>query len=96
MVLLNFGTSNYSMPLPNYFRKIIFDKDCHTCAIKKINRSRTCTRLKYYRRKVFNCEYLLIANCEFLSTFAINRFANMNVHVYYNTVWGQPSQLLDL
>ena len=26
---------------------------------------------------------------------AINRFANINVRVYYNTVRGQPSQLLD-
>ena len=28
----------------------------------------------------FNCEYLLIANCEF---FLCSRFANINVRVYY-------------
>ena len=45
---------------------------------------------------VFNCKHLLIANCKcMVPVFAINRFANINVHVYYNTVWGRPSQLLD-
>ena len=36
-------------------------------------------------------------NCELrvFPVLAINRFANINVHVYYNTVWGRPSQLLD-
>ena len=38
-----------------------------------------------YHRSGFNCEYLLIVNCEFVR-FAINRFANVNVHVYYTTV----------
>ena len=32
----------------------------------------------YIRRSGFNCEYLLIANCEFLYA---SRFANVNVHV---------------
>ena len=27
--------------------------------------------------------------------FTLNRFTNINVHVYYNTVWGRPLQLLD-
>ena len=44
------------------------------------------------RRSGFN----LIADCDFLC-FTINRFANMNVHVhvYYSTVQGRPSQLMD-
>ena len=29
------------------------------------------------------------------SVFAINRFANINMHVYYSAVRGRPSQLLD-
>ena len=39
----------------------------------------------------------VLANCE-LQVFlriTINRFANINVHVYYSTVRGCPSQLLD-
>ena len=39
----------------------------------------------YYRRLGINCE-LRVFLC-----FAINRFANINVHVYYSTVWGRPS-----
>ena len=48
-----------------------------------------------YHRSDFNSEYLLIANCDFLLRFAINRFANINLHIYYSTVRGRPSQLLD-
>ena len=33
----------------------------------------------------------LIVNCEFFPTFAINRLTNINVHVYYDMVWGRPS-----
>ena len=36
-----------------------------------------------YRGTLFNCEYLLIANCERYPMFTINRFANKNVCVYY-------------
>ena len=42
-----------------------------------------------YRRLGFNCELRVFLH------FAINRFANINVHVYYSTVRGRPSQLLD-
>ena len=50
-----------------------------------------------YRRSDFNCEYLIANNCELqvFLRFAINRFANINVHVYYSTVRDRPSQLLD-
>ena len=36
-------------------------------------------------------------NCELrvFQCFANNRFANINVQVYYSTVRGHPSQLLD-
>ena len=49
-----------------------------------------------YRRSGCNCKYLLIANCEFfyISQLLID-LANINVHVYYSTVRGRPSQLLD-
>ena len=38
-----------------------------------------------------------IINCQLqvFPTFATNRFTNTNTRVYYNTVWGQPLQLLD-
>ena len=50
-----------------------------------------------YRRLGFNYKYVLIANCEFfyVSQLLANRFANINVHVYYSTVRGRLSQLLD-
>ena len=37
-----------------------------------------------YRRMGFNCEYLLIVNCQFLPMFAIYRFINEHILVYYN------------
>ena len=39
--------------------------------------------------------HFLIASICVFSTFANNRFANINLHVYYNTVRGRQSQLLD-
>ena len=48
---------------------------------------------------VYTVGWVLIAsiNCELrvFLRFAIIRFANINVHVYYSTVQGRPSQLLD-
>ena len=49
-------------------------------------------RVEYRRMGFFNCEYLLITNCEF---FVCNIFANINVHVCYNAVRGQHPQLLN-
>ena len=31
-----------------------------------------------------------------IATFAINRFANINIRIYYNVVQGRHSQLLDV
>ena len=45
--------------------------------------------LASYHRSDFNCELRVFLR------FAINRFANINMHVYYSTVRGRPSQLLD-
>ena len=46
-------------------------------------------RATEYGRSGFNCEYLYI-NCELrvFVRFTINRFTNINVYVYYNTVYG--------
>ena len=43
-----------------------------------------------YRRTLFNCEYLLIMNCEFFPMFVINRLMCV-----YNMVRGRQLQLLD-
>ena len=48
-----------------------------------------------YRGPLFLMRVSINYELRALPTFAINRFANINVCVYYNTVWGQQSQLLD-
>ena len=75
--------SHYQLPIWVFLisTSLVYYRRCQLCA---------------YRRSCFNCEYLLIVNCEFLCMhFAINRFANINMHVYYSTVRGRLSQLLD-
>ena len=46
-------------------------------------------RILCYRRLGFNCEYVLIANCEF---FYVSQLmdSQTNMHVYYSTVQGRP------
>ena len=52
----------------------------------------TCMYLRLHHRMVLYCEYLLIVNCEF---FLYSQLSSINMPVYYKTVQGRPSQLLD-
>ena len=42
-----------------------------------------------YHRMSFNCKYLLTMTFYYVRNI-INRLTNINMHVYYNTVWDQP------
>ena len=46
-------------------------------------------KISYRTSGFINCELRVFLH------FTINRFANLNMHAYYSTVRGRPSQLLD-
>ena len=49
-----------------------------------------------YRRLDFDCEILMIANCEFFSRACNQKNRKVTLSVFYYTVRGRPSQSLDL